>query len=319
MTILVTGATGNIGRRIVDHLIDMGANDIRALTTDPVKANLPAGITTAIGYLGRPESLSAALAGVDRMYLAPLPKTLDVTLELAKAANVSYVVALSGVGYWQAHADAVAASGLANTQLGPGEFLENLALWADQIRTTSTVRDPYPGVVEAPISMDDIARVAAVLLMKPEQSHHGRMYPITGPQSLTRAQIAEQIGCRYRRQHVAFEQCSRDEPRSRHCGRRWVRGRLVPRHGCRFRRQATRSQSTGRRAHRRACTVGGPLGATERDAVRRDLNVVDCPGWSRRYPATGCAAAQEGEPKSFGRMVFRLGEHDAVTAQSSGL
>ena len=133
MTILVTGATGNIGRRIVDHLIDMGANDIRALTTDPAKANLPAGVTPAVGYLGRPESLPAALEGVDRMYLAPLPKTLDVTLELAKAANVSYVVALSGVGYWQAQADAVAASGLANTQLGPGEFLENLALWADQI------------------------------------------------------------------------------------------------------------------------------------------------------------------------------------------
>ena len=43
MTILVTGATGNIGRRIVDHLIDMGANDIRALTTNPDKAKLPDG------------------------------------------------------------------------------------------------------------------------------------------------------------------------------------------------------------------------------------------------------------------------------------
>src|SRR4051795_5751259 len=152
MTILVTGATGNIGRRIVDHLIDMGANDIRALTTDPVKANLPAGVTPVVGYLGRPDSLPAALEGVDRMYLAPLPKTLDVTLELAKAANVSYLVALSGVGYWQAQADAVAASGLANTQLGPGEFLENLALWADQITRTPAFRAPYPDVVEAPIS-----------------------------------------------------------------------------------------------------------------------------------------------------------------------
>jgi uncharacterized protein YbjT (DUF2867 family) len=210
MTILVTGATGNIGRRIVDHLIDMGANDIRALTTDPVKANLPAGVTPVAGYLGRPESLPAALAGVDRMYLAPLPRTLDVTLEMAKAANVSYLVALSGVGYWQAQADAVAASGLANTQLGPGEFLENLALWADQITRTATVRDPYPGVVEAPISMDDIARVGAALLMKPEQSHHGRMYAITGPQSLTRAQIAEEIGVGIG-VDVSFEQCSRDE------------------------------------------------------------------------------------------------------------
>ena len=46
------------------------------------------------------------------MYLAPLPTTLEVTLELAKQADVDYVVALSGGAHWQAHADAVAASGL---------------------------------------------------------------------------------------------------------------------------------------------------------------------------------------------------------------
>ncbi|MGO4444878.1 NAD(P)H-binding protein [Mycobacterium sp. 2YAF39] len=210
MTILVTGATGNIGRLVVDHLINLGANDIRALTMNPAKADLPDGVATFTGYLGAPESLPAAFDGVDRMYLAPLPRTLDATLELAKQANIDYVVALSGVGYWQAHADAISASGLANTQLGPGEFLENLALWADAIKTTGTVRDPYPNAVEAPISMDDIARVAAALLISPEQSHHGRMYEITGPQSLTRAQIAEQIGVGIGTE-VAFEPCSRDE------------------------------------------------------------------------------------------------------------
>src|SRR5262249_32967578 len=98
-TILVTGATGNIGRRIVDHLIDMGANDIRALTIDPARAQLPEGVTPVAGYLGRPESLPAAFEGVERMYLAPLPRTLTATLESAEAAGVSYLVALSGVGY----------------------------------------------------------------------------------------------------------------------------------------------------------------------------------------------------------------------------
>ena len=109
------------------------------------------------------------------MYLAPLPKTLDATLELAKQANVEYVVALSGEAHWQAHADAVAASGLVHTQLGPGEFLDNFAVWAPQIAATRTVREPYPTAVEAPISMDDIARVAAALLVKPDESHFGRM------------------------------------------------------------------------------------------------------------------------------------------------
>ncbi|HKP43286.1 SDR family oxidoreductase [Mycobacterium sp.] len=214
MTILVTGATGNIGRRIVDHLIDLGANDIRALTNDPAKADLPDGVRAITGYLGNPESLPAALQGVDRMYLAPLPKTLDVTLELVKKAGVEYVVALSGAAHWQEHAEKVTASGIVNTQLGPGEFLENFAIWSEQIKTTRTVREPYPSAVEAPISMDDIARVAAALLVKPEQAHYGQMYPITGPQALNRAEIAEQIGVGIDAP-VTYEQCERAEAEQR--------------------------------------------------------------------------------------------------------
>ena len=221
MTILVTGATGNIGRRIVDHLIDLGANDIRALTKNPAKANLPDGVTAVTGYLGDPESLPAAFEGVERMYLAPLPKTLDATLELAKQANVEYVVALSGGAHWQAHADAVAASGLVHTQLGPGEFLENFAIWAEQIKATQTVREPYPTAVEAPISMDDIARVAAALLVKPEQRHYGQMYELTGPEALTRAQIAEQIGVGIG-VDVSYEQCARAEAEEAVATRQWA-------------------------------------------------------------------------------------------------
>ena len=224
MTILVTGATGNIGRRIVDHLIDLGANDIRALTKNPAKANLPDGVTAVTGYLGDPESLPAAFEGVERMYLAPLAKTLDTTLELAKQAKVEYVVALSGEAHWQAHADAVAASGLVHTQLGPGEFLDNFAVWAPQIKAICTVREPYPTVVEAPISMDDIARVAAALLVKPDESHFGRMYPITGPEALTRARIAEQIGVGIGVLHHAMSNATGPKPK-RHSNRPLARTR----------------------------------------------------------------------------------------------
>jgi uncharacterized protein YbjT (DUF2867 family) len=210
MTILVTGATGNIGRRIVDRLIDLGANDIRALTKNPAKAKLPDGVTAITGYLGDPESLPAALDGVDQIYLAPLPETLETTLDLIRKADVQYVVALSGAGDWQEHADKVTASGLVNTQLGPGEFTDNFTIWAEQIKTTRTVRDPYPSVVEAPISMDDIARVAAALLVTPEPTHYGKMYPITGPAALTRAEIAEQIGVGLGLD-ITFEQCGRAE------------------------------------------------------------------------------------------------------------
>ena len=208
MTILVTGATGNIGRRIVDRLVELGANNIRALTKNPAKANLPAGVSVFTGYLGDVESLDGVFDGVDRVYLAPLTQTLDATLDLIRQAAVGYVVALSGGAHWSEHADKVRASRVPHTQLGPGEFLDNFTIWADQIRQTGTVREPYPDVVEAPISMDDIARVAAALLVEP--AHHGQMLELSGPEALTRAQIAEQIGVGIGRT-VAFERCTHDE------------------------------------------------------------------------------------------------------------
>ncbi|CKI10934.1 NAD(P)H-binding protein [Mycolicibacterium smegmatis] len=208
MTILVTGATGNIGRRIVDRLVELGANDIRALTKNPAKANLPAGVSVFTGYLGAVASLDGVFDGVDRMYLAPLTQTLDATLELIRRAGVGYVVALSGGAHWAEHAGKVRASGVAHTQLGPGEFLDNFTIWADQIKQTGTVREPYPDVVEAPISMDDIARVAAALLVEP--AHRGQMLELTGPEALSRAEIAAQIGVGIGRT-VTFETCTHDE------------------------------------------------------------------------------------------------------------
>ncbi|MBA0045354.1 NAD(P)H-binding protein [Mycobacteroides sp. LB1] len=96
MTVLVTGATGNIGRKVVDHLVDLGVSDIRALTTSPEKAALPDGVTPVLGYLGELQSLAGVFDGVERMYLAPLPSTAAAVLELASAAGVMHVVALAG-------------------------------------------------------------------------------------------------------------------------------------------------------------------------------------------------------------------------------
>ncbi|CDQ44304.1 SDR family oxidoreductase [Mycolicibacterium neoaurum] len=193
MTILVTGATGNIGRQVVAELIALGVNDIRALTVNPTKAALPDSVTAVTGYLGKPDSLPAALNGVERVYLAPHPPTLAATLEHLTNAGVRYVVALTGGAHWQQHADAVTASGLGQTQLGPGEFSDNFTMWAPQIRT-GVVHDIAPDAVQSPVSMRDIARVAAHLLADPQDSHLGKMYELTGPRALTRAEIAREIG-----------------------------------------------------------------------------------------------------------------------------
>jgi uncharacterized protein YbjT (DUF2867 family) len=194
MTILVTGATGNVGRLVVDHLLAAGAKRVRALTNNPTKAALPPEVEVAQGYLGRPETLPAALAGVERMYLAPLPETAREVAQLAKAAGVRRIVALAGPqgSWWHAVEEAVEETGIAWTHLEPGEFMTNTLIWAEQIRTTGVVRDGYPSAANAPIDLGDIAAVAAVALL--EDGHAGKAYELTGPETLSRSEMVRLIG-----------------------------------------------------------------------------------------------------------------------------
>ncbi|WP_067690280.1 SDR family oxidoreductase [Nocardia jejuensis] len=194
MTILVTGATGNIGRKVVDRLLGMGAGRVRALTNDPVRAALPDGVEVASGYLRKLDGLAAAFEGVDRMYLAPAPDTVVDVLALARAAGVERVVDLSGEpqGWWGRVAESVEACGLGWTHLWPGDFMENSMMWARQIRVNGAVREPYPRIASAPIAMDDIAAVAATALLSEE--HLGTSLSLAGPEILTRAELVRLLG-----------------------------------------------------------------------------------------------------------------------------
>ncbi|MEV0251025.1 NAD(P)H-binding protein [Nocardia sp. NPDC050712] len=194
MKILVTAATGNIGRKVVDHLLAAGAEDVRALSNHPERAAFPDGVEVVRGYLGKVSTLPEAFEGVDRVYLAPVLETVEAVVELAAKAGVQHIVDLSGDENtdWQPIARAVEGSGLAWTHLYAGEFSENAVGWAEQIRQSDQVRDPFPEAANAPITMDDIARVAATVLLS--DGHAGRIYELTGPQTLTRGEKIRQIG-----------------------------------------------------------------------------------------------------------------------------
>jgi uncharacterized protein YbjT (DUF2867 family) len=194
MRILVTGATGNVGRLVVDNLLAAGATEVRALTVSPAKAALPAGVEVVKGYLGRLETMPAALEGVDRMYLAPLRDTVREVMALARRAGVQQVVDLAGAegSLWHDIEEAVEESGIPWTHLDAGEFMTNTTIWAEQIRSTGEVRDAYPTAAGAPIALEDIAAVAATVLL--EDGHIGKAYELTGPQTLTRAQLVHTIG-----------------------------------------------------------------------------------------------------------------------------
>src|SRR3954447_12865144 len=192
--ILVTGATGNVGRLVVDELLAAGATDVRALTARPDRAALPDGVEWVGGGIGGPETDGAALDGVETMYLAPHPPTAGEVAASAAAAGVRRIVALTGAEgrSWFGIEAAVEASGVAATHLEPGEFMANALDWAEQIRAAGAVRDAYPQSANAPIDLGDIAAVAATALLA--DGHEGKRYQLTGPESLSRAQRVAAIG-----------------------------------------------------------------------------------------------------------------------------
>ncbi|WP_244178902.1 NAD(P)H-binding protein [Streptomyces rubellomurinus] len=227
--VLVTGATGRIGRLTIDRLLDAGV-PVRALTRRPeAAAALPAEVEVFTGDLTVPESLDPALAGAGAVLLvwtAP-PRTAAAVVERL-AAHVRRVVFLSSPHrtphpFFQQpnpaaalHADIerlIAATGLESTIIRPGMFASNaLAWWVPEIRAGAAVRWPYGAAETAPVDDRDIAAVAARTLH--QDGHVGGDYVLTGPESLTQAAQVAAIGDALGHR-IAFEEMTPDEFRSR--------------------------------------------------------------------------------------------------------
>jgi uncharacterized protein YbjT (DUF2867 family) len=193
MTVLITGATGTIGRNII-RLLTAANRPVRAVTRDPGKANLPAGVDVRAGDFTDFASLEAALEGVTALHLmtafGPKNETVPNSRDLVASAEKAGVrrVTLLWNGYAGPVEEAVEASSLEWTHLRPGEFMSNALGWAEKIRTEGVVREAYGEIGHSPVHEVDVATVGALALT--EEGHAGKAYMLTGPEVVT---VPEQV------------------------------------------------------------------------------------------------------------------------------
>jgi uncharacterized protein YbjT (DUF2867 family) len=222
MTILVTGATGNVGRHVVDQLVRAGV-DVRATSRNPASLDLPAEVDVRRADLTDPKTFEQALQGVEKIFLYAQPTGIEGVVEAAKAAGVKYAVLLSSLAaagrdpdHWIARwhlavEDSIERSGMSWTFVRPGPFAVNSLQWAQSIRDGEPVRLLYAHSYLSAIHELDIAEVSTCALL--QDGHAGERYHITGGDSVTQAEQVALIGQAIGRE-LAFEDLTGDDARA---------------------------------------------------------------------------------------------------------
>ncbi|BAC90832.1 SDR family oxidoreductase [Gloeobacter violaceus] len=216
--ILITGATGNNGVEIVRLLAQKNIS-ARALVRDSKRAGAVAlpHIEVVEGNFDRPETLLAALVGVDRAFLlTPSSERAEsqqlAFIDAARQIGIRHIVKLSQFGadtrsegrFQRYHAvveAAVRASGLACTFLRPNLFMQGLLNFRAVIAARQAF---YAAAGDAKVSIVDVRDVAEVAVAAlTESGHEGKTYELTGPEALTHTEMAEHLSASLGH-HVAF-------------------------------------------------------------------------------------------------------------------
>jgi uncharacterized protein YbjT (DUF2867 family) len=207
--ILVTGTTGLSGSAVIREFARQ-QTPVRALVRSRAKAQalemLPT-VEIVQGDMLRPETLTDALCGVDRILLISsadqqMVQTQRTFIDAAKKAGVRHIVKFSGLNaaldspflFTRMHAEIeryLEGSGLAWTHLRPGQFMQVYLREVPTIVAESAFFLPLEDAKLAPVDIEDIAKAAFALLHTP--GHESKCYDMTGPEALSMTEIAEQI------------------------------------------------------------------------------------------------------------------------------
>ena len=208
MTILVTGATGTVGRHVVNQLVQRGA-DVRALVREPAKAGLPTGVAVVQGDMLDVDSLRNAFAQVSTLFLLNAVVADEFTqaliaLNVAREAGIRRVVYLSVI-----HSDVyvnvphfagkfgvermIERMGFEATILRPAYFMSNELTIKDVVLRHSVYPMPIGAKGLAMVDARDLGEVAALALIRREQA--AGPLPIdrinvVGPETLTGEDVA---------------------------------------------------------------------------------------------------------------------------------
>lgn len=223
--IVVTGATGNVGRPLTQALAETG-QPVTAVSRHA--ASVPDGVRHVVADLAEPAGLEPALAGAKALFLllsgdlhAVGANPADV-IGKAAASGVRRVVLLSSQGVatrpfgttrsaMRALEDVLRSSGLDWAILRPGGFASNALWWAESVRARQVVAAPFGDTGAPIIDPADIAEVAAACLL--DDRHTGGVYDLTGPEVITPRQqtaaIAAALGS-----PVRFHELTRQEAKA---------------------------------------------------------------------------------------------------------
>jgi uncharacterized protein YbjT (DUF2867 family) len=203
--ILITGASGNVGREVLRQAAAAGLRLRAAYQSADKATQAPAGVETVLMDYGKPETLRAAFREIEKLFLVG-PPTADLVqmeanaVDQAKRASVPHIVKLSALGgrnaiFPRQHADSeehIKSSGIAYTFLRPNGFMQNFVNYDSP--TIKTQNAFYAAVGHGAVSHIDLRDIAAAAVkVLSGRGHEGKAYPLTGPEALTNAQVAEKI------------------------------------------------------------------------------------------------------------------------------